>query len=100
MIHFFFRKHCAEKLFQLSHAAGSLDSIHYADGFLRECGHGKRVSSQMNLRKHYDLDFEIFYATSFGHGITPQPDQQYSVNVGGGAFPDALAATIRLSVAS
>jgi len=54
----------------------------------------------MNLRKHYDLDFEIFYATSFGHGITPQPDQQYSVNVGGGAFPDALAATIRLSVAS
>jgi len=57
------------------------------------------VSSQANLPKPYELDFESFYAISFGHGITLQPDLQYIVNDGGGVYPDALVATIRLSVA-
>jgi porin len=56
------------------------------------------ISSQANLPKPYELDFEGFYAFNFGHGITLQPDLQYFINTGGGVYPDALVATIRLSL--
>lgn len=56
------------------------------------------ISSQANLPKPYELDFEAFYAFNFGRGITLQPDLQYFVNDGGGVYPDALVATIRLSL--
>ncbi len=57
------------------------------------------ISSQANLPKPDELNFEGFYAFNCGHGVTLQPDLQYYVNTGGGVYPDALVATIRLSLA-
>lgn len=57
------------------------------------------ISSQAILPKPYELNFESFYAFSFGHGITLQPDLQYYIHTGGGAYPDTLVATVRLSLA-
>ncbi|MGC9261013.1 MAG: carbohydrate porin [Phycisphaerae bacterium] len=57
------------------------------------------ISSEANLPKPYELAIEGFYAVNLGHGIDVQPDLQYYVNTGGGVYPDALVATIRLSVA-
>ncbi|MGC8552233.1 MAG: carbohydrate porin [Phycisphaerae bacterium] len=56
------------------------------------------ISSQANLPKPYELIFEGFYSFNFGHGVTLQPDLQYFVHDGGGTYPDALVATIRLSL--
>ena len=56
------------------------------------------ISSQANLPKPYELNFEGFYAFNVGHGITLQPDLQYFVNTGGGIYPDALVATLRVSL--
>lgn len=56
------------------------------------------ISSQANLPKPYELDFEGFYAFNFGHGITLQPDLQYFINTGGGVYSDALVATLRVTL--
>ncbi len=57
------------------------------------------ISSEANLPKPYELAIEGFYLVNLGHGINVQPDLQYYVNTGGGVYPDALVATIRLSLA-
>ena len=56
------------------------------------------ISSQANLPKPYELNFEGFYAFNVGHGTTLQPDLQYFVNTGSGIYPDALVATLRVSL--
>lgn len=56
------------------------------------------INSQTDLPKPYELGIEGFYSMNLGHGITLQPDLQYFVNTGGGVYPDALVATIRLSL--
>ena len=56
------------------------------------------ISAGASLPKPYELAIEGFYAFNFSRGVTLEPDLQYFVNTGGGIYPDALAATIRLSV--
>lgn len=57
------------------------------------------ISSMAALPKPYELGFEAFYLFNFPHGISVQPDLQYFINDGGGTYPDALVATIRISLA-
>ncbi len=56
------------------------------------------VSRHAGLAKPYELGLEGFYAIDLGRGITLQPDLQYWDNTGGGAYPNALVATIRLEM--
>ncbi|MGC8559431.1 MAG: carbohydrate porin [Phycisphaerae bacterium] len=56
------------------------------------------VSSEADLPKPYELGFETFYSFNFPRGISVQPDLQYFINTGGGTYPDALVATIRISL--
>ena len=46
----------------------------------------------------YELVTECFYECYLGRGMTLQPDLQYFNRTGGGAYPDALIALLRLSV--
>lgn len=57
------------------------------------------VSRLAGLPKSYELGIEAFYAVNLGHGVTLQPDLQYWDNTGGGTYPDALVATVRISLA-
>ncbi len=54
------------------------------------------ISYLAGLPKPYELGLEAFYALNLGHGITLQPDLQYWDNTGGGVYPNALVATMRL----
>ncbi len=56
------------------------------------------ISALAGLPKPYELAIEAFYAFNFSRGISIQPDLQYYINTGGGAFPDAMAATVRISI--
>ena len=46
----------------------------------------------------YELVTECFYECYLGRGMTLQPDLQYFNRTGGGTYPDALIALLRLSV--
>ncbi len=56
------------------------------------------VSELAGLSKPYELGLEGFYAVDLGRGITLQPDLQYWDNTGGGTYPNALVATLRLQM--
>lgn len=56
------------------------------------------VSQLAGLPKPYELGLEGFYAINLGRGMTLQPDIQYWDNTGGGAYPNALVATVRLEL--
>ncbi len=56
------------------------------------------ISSQADTPKPYEMATERFYECYLGRGITVQPDLQYFNKTGGGAYPDALIALIRITV--
>ncbi len=56
------------------------------------------ISALANLPKPYELGFEAFYSFNFPRGISITPDLQYFIHDGGGVHPDALMATIRLTL--
>jgi porin len=56
------------------------------------------ISAHAGFPKHYEMATECFYECYLGHGITVQPDMQYFTNTGGGIYPDALIALIRVGV--
>ncbi len=55
------------------------------------------LSSQAGLPHSYELAIETFYQYQWTKWAQLQPDLQYIMNLGG-KFPDALVATIRLSI--
>ena len=56
------------------------------------------VSSHAQLPKPYEMATECFYEYYLGQGVTVQPDVQYFTNTGGGIYPAALIAMVRVSV--
>ncbi len=56
------------------------------------------VSARAGLPQPWELGLESFYQFNLRRGISLQPDLQYWIHPGGGAYPDALVATIRLSL--
>ncbi len=56
------------------------------------------VSSHAQLPKPYEMATECFYEYYLVRGVTAQPDVQYFTNTGGGIYPAALIAMVRISV--
>ena len=56
------------------------------------------ISTHAGLPKSYEMATECFYECYLGRGMTVQPDLQYFTHTGGGLYPDALIALIRVGV--